>query len=105
VSVNHGFQNSLKITFSCSQYAENLLTRNLVHAENYLTRSLYHFTIRQNRFFSLRKCQKFPHALRGILKPWFLELADIEFSGSQNSENENEAWYMRKVSTHEGWYP
>jgi len=32
-------------------------------------------------------------------------LADIEFSGSQNSENENEAWYMRKVSTHEGWYP
>jgi len=62
------------------------------------------FTTRQNRIFETQKLIKFPPSLRGTLKRWFHESAEIAFSGCQNAENliirVLATWISRQVKTH-----
>ena len=56
------------------------------------------FTTRKKRIFRPQNVENF-YTLRGTLKRWFHESAEIAFSGYQNAE----VWYMRKICTHEAW--
>ena len=99
------FHESTKIETSDYQNVENFS-----HEAWYLRKICSHeawyplivdFTTRQNCIFETQKLIKFPPSLRGTLKRWFHESAEIAFSGCQNAEN----LITRKIRSNETWYP
>jgi len=73
----HWFHESAEITFSFYQYAHDMLWRRFV----LLKRRFYDSA---KSHFPAQKRRKFLHSLRGTLKQWFHESAEIVFGGCQN---------------------
>jgi len=74
------FHESAEIEFSGCQNAEVWYMRKICTHEAWCRWNV-HFTTAQKRIFRHEKWRKFPHSIRGTLKRWFHESAEIAFSG------------------------